>query len=552
LTAGVGAATVASLLSAGLITGAGATTSRANAQSISVALDETVSGFNVLTSADNNFDLNQMMELVWPSAFITTNQLNVVPNSQLLTSVTQTKASPQTIVFRINPKAVWRDGVPITAADFIYNWKAQSGIASFTDKGGKPFDDAATAGYNQIKTIASSDGGKTATVVFATPFADWKSLFITMVPAHIATKVGWNTGFDNWKNAISGAWYSITSYKPGAFLVLTRNPKYWSTPGLLPKITFTWVATDDSEPTGLQNGELQVINPASVTQSLVAQANAVKNTKHRTIAGLEFEHLDFNQANPYLALLPVRQAIAYGTNRAQIIADTVGSILPSTKPLGNRILMPNQPGYVNNGKAYAKVNVAKAMALLSGLGYRQVGGYFQPTTGPEAGQPLTFTIMSTTGNPIRSETEQLFQAQMAQIGIKINIQNYPGQTFGGNLQGGQFDIVEFAWVATPFASGFQSVYCSYNLGSQCGSNFNHYANAAVTALIQAGSSATKPKAEMADYNKADALMWKDMATLPLYQKPQYFAWSTKYGAIVPNPSMSGITWNANLWAAKAS
>jgi hypothetical protein len=47
-------------------------------------------------------------------------------------------------------------------------------------------------------------------------------------------------------------------------------------------------------------------------------------------------------------------------------------------------------------------------------------------------------------------------------------------------------------------------------------------------------------------------MWKDMATLPLYQKPQYFAWSTKYGAIVPNPSMSGITWNANLWAAKAS
>ena len=517
---------------------------------VTVALDETVAGFNVLTSADNNFDLAQIIENVWPSVFNTTNKLQVVLNTQFVTSAVQTSTSPQTIVYKINPKAKWSDGVPITAADFIYNWHAQSGSKAYKDKGGKPFDDASTAGYNQISSITGSDGGKTVTVKFKTPFADWKSLFGPIVPAHIAQKVGWNTGFNNWKNVVSGSWYKIASYKPNQFLVLKANPNYWSTPAKIPTVNFQWVSTDDSMPTGLQSGELSVINPASVSQSLVTQANRV-NAYHQVVPGLEFEHFDFNEANPYLAKVQVRQAIAYGTNRKQIIRDVVGSIAPKTQPLGNRMLMPNQPGYVNNGKAYENVNDAKAKSLLSGLGFKFVGGYYEPNYGPEAGQPLTFTISSTTGNPIRQETEQLFQAQMQQIGIKINIQNYDAGTFfGTNLPTGQFDIAEFAWVSTPFVSGNQSIYCSYTAGALCGSNWNHYANKTVDALMQAGSTATHPQAEISDYNRADAILWKDMVTLPLYQKPQYFAWSKKLTGVLPNPSSVGVTWNLNEWALK--
>ncbi len=519
--------------------------------SVTVALDETFPGFNVLTSTDNNYDLAQVINALWPSTFITTNKLTVVPNTQLLESVKQVSKNPQTIVYNLNPKAVWSDGVPINATDFIYNWHAQSGSSKWKDKGGKPYDDASTSGYNQIASVTGSNGGHTVTVKFKTPFADWKSLFSPIVPAHIAQKVGWNTGFNNWRNVISGAWYEISKYKQNQFLVLKRNPKYYSTPANIPTINFSWVSTDDSEPTGLQSGELDVIAPASVSQSLVLQANRVKNTDHAVIPGLEFEHFDFNEANPYLAKVQVRQAIAYGTDRAQMIADTVGSMLKGTKPLGNRMLMPNQPGYVNNGKAYANPNPNKAKALLESLGWKMVGGYFEPNYGPEAGQPLTFTISSTTGNPIRQETEQLFQAQMAQIGIKIKIQNYDASTlFGTNLPTGQYDITEFAWVQTAFVSGNESIYCSYTLSQLCGANWVHYANATVTKLVIAGASAVNPQAEINDYNRADAILWKDMVTLPLYQKPQYYAWTNKLGGILPNASSSGITWNINDWYLK--
>ena len=41
--------------------------------------------------------------------------LSVFLNTDLLTSATLTSTSPQTIVYKINPKAVWSDGQPITS-----------------------------------------------------------------------------------------------------------------------------------------------------------------------------------------------------------------------------------------------------------------------------------------------------------------------------------------------------------------------------------------------------------------------------------------------------
>src|SRR5206468_3489742 len=80
---------------------------------------------------------------------------------------------------------------------------------------------ATTAGYSQIQSVTSSDNGKTATVVFAKPFGDWQGLFVSMVPAHIAKKVGFNDGFQTFGPAVqvSGGPYMIQSYSKGENLV---------------------------------------------------------------------------------------------------------------------------------------------------------------------------------------------------------------------------------------------------------------------------------------------------------------------------------------------
>jgi peptide/nickel transport system substrate-binding protein len=541
---------------------------------LTMALDEDLSGFNINTSAADEFVLQEILDLVWPQAFIVNSNLQPVLNTQLLTSATETSTSPQTVVYNINPKAVWQDGTPINADDFIYNWQAQSGNPAWTDVGNQPYDTASSTGYDEIASVTGSNppngaacdpgsaadrnaglcpNGDTVTVKYSTPFADWKSLFTNIVPAHIARTVGWNTGFSGPSQTISGSWYEIQSYATNSSVVLVRNPKYWSTPGKLDKVVFQFFSDDTQEVPALQNNEVQIINPSTVNNSIVQTAAQVPGVTRQTLPGLEFEHFDFNQADPYLAKLQVRQAIAYGTNRPEIISHTVGEISSGIQPLGNRMFVNSQAQYVNNGSQYDTVNVSKAEALLSGLGFKKVNGYYEPNYGPQSGSPLTFTIQSTSGNTIRAETEQLFQAQMKTIGIKINIQNYDANTFfGTNLPNGTYQIAEFAWVSSPFTSGNEAIYCSYTNTADCGENWIHYANPQVDKLMKEGVQASSTSQEAADFNAADKILWQDMATLPLYQKPQYFAYSSKYANIVPNTSEVGVPWNGNLWGVKAS
>ncbi len=547
--------------------GASTKASSSSGGTATMALDENLAGFNINTSAASEFVLQEIMNMVWPQAFIVNSKLQPVINNQLLESAVQTSDSPQTIVYTLNPKAVWSDGTPITADDFIYNWQAQSGNPAYTDVGGKPYDDASTSGYNQVQSVVGSNpsggaacapgstadrnvglcpNGRTVTVTFKPSFTDWRSIFTDIVPAHIARTVGWNTGFVGPTQAISGSWYTISSYNENQSLVLTRNPTYWGTPGKLDKIVFQFFSDDSQLVPALQNKEINIFNPSTVNLSIVQTANQVPNTTKVTLPGLEFEHFDFNQADPYLAKVQVREAIAHGVNRQTIINRTVGEIAKGITPLGSRMLMPTQKGYKGTSYAYSPSTSAN---LLKELGFKKASdGYFQPNYGPQKGQDLTFTIQSTSGNSIRAQTEELFQAQMKAIGIKINIQNYDATTFfGTNLPTGTYQIGEFAWVSTPFVSGNQPIYCSYT-STQCGENWTHSANSEVDSLMSQGSAAPSASQETTNYNKADAILWQNMVTLPLYQKPQFWAWSNNLKGVLPNTSSVGVTWNAEDWS----
>jgi peptide/nickel transport system substrate-binding protein len=541
--------------------------------SIFVDLNETLSGFNVNTSASNEFVLAEIMQLVWPGTFITDNKLNVYLNKDLVTKVTSALngAGQQVVTYTLNPKASWNNGTPITADDFIYNWQSLSGQTKYVDKGNKPYDAAGTTGYSSILSVKGSKPANRAKC--ATGKASLRnahmcpngtvvtvpSLFGIIVPAQMARKVGFNTGFNingggDEKKLLSGSWYTVTSYnQSNNTVIIEKNKKYWGHPAKLSTIVFAGSTDDSTGIAGIQSGTFNVFEPISTSLSMIQQAQAASGQiSYSVVSGLQFEHFDFNQANPYLAKLEVRQAIAYGTDRKAIIAATVGQAAPGTKVLDNRIYMNNQPQYVANGSAYDNVNVAKAKSLLESSGFTMgPNGYYQPNFGPQSGQDFTLRITTTTGNVIRSATQQVFQSQMKAIGIKMTIVNdKAGKFFGTDLPTGNYDIGEFAWVATPFATGNNSIYCSYTDATNCASNWLNYANPGVDTLLAQGAAAASPKAETALYNKADAQLWADMATLPLYQKPIMTAWSNNYAGILPNPSSAGVTWNAFAWHVK--
>jgi len=524
--------------------------------SLTFALDEDVAGFNPLFADDNEFVLAEIQDQVYPQIFVVQPSLKPQLNTEIVTSAKVTSTSPQTVVYNINPKATWSDGTPINASDFIYNWQAQSGSPKYKDVGGKAFIPATTSGYNQVQSVTGSNGGKTVTVVFTKPFGDWKALFSPLIPAHIAQKVGFNGGFQTFGAAakVSGGPYEIQSYTKGENLVEVRNPHYWGPRGKLNKIIFRFILDDSQAPPAVQNGEANMVNPALASTAFYDAVKGIPNFTTKVLPGLEFQHMDFNESNPYLAKLGIRQAIAYGTNRQQMVTRIVSPLNPhpAIGPLANRIYMPTQPQFQNTGGALGSYDPAKAKSLLKAAGMTMgPDGYFQPNFGPEKGKDFTISISTTSGVPVRAQIEQLLQADMKTIGVKLDIKNYDAATLFGTVgPKGEFDIIEFAWVNSPFVSGNQPIYCSFTNTAVCGENWDHYANPKVDSLLnQALATVSTSKAQVL-YNQIDTILWKDMVTLPLFQQPQLFGWSSTYGNVIPNTSSTGIPWNANEWGLK--
>jgi peptide/nickel transport system substrate-binding protein len=511
--------------------------------SLSFALDQQPASFNLNTRKGYNLQSQLIMDRVWPQVFLLDPQGVPQLDTNFVKTAELDRLTPQTIVYQIDDKATWSDGVPITADDFVYNWEAQSGDPTYTDVGGHPFDVLSTAGYSQIQSITGSNRSKTVTVVFKTPYGDWKSLFNNLIPAHIARTVGWNTGFDAFGPAvISGGPYLLQSDIPGQQIVLARNPRYWGPPAHLDTIALRSLPDPAQDPAALQGGTVDLVYPTPQVDS-VQQLKQIRTVTRATGLGFSFEHVDFNERNPFLKIPPVRQAIAKAIDRQQLIAATVGQIDPAIKPDNNHLYVNSQQGYQDNGAGYAQPDVAGAKRLLLGAGFT-VGpdGYFQLD-----GRPLELRISTTSDNALRVAAEGLIVAQLQRAGIKADPANAPTATLlGQDLPAGNFDLALFASTSSSFPSDNAAVYVTPG-SNEGASNYDAYSEPKVDSLFgQANIELNAGKAG-AIYNQIDQQLWTDMVTFPLYQDPTFIAYRRAYVNVGDNPSASGPFWNAEQW-----
>lgn len=523
------------------------TTAEASAQvqqggTLTYASDQKIAGFNNGTSADNKASLAYIVLNVYPQPFRTTPDFKVVPDPNYLTSAEQTKDDPQTVVLKINPKAVWSDGTPISADDFIWNWQAQNGT-------NKDLDVASTTGYEDIGSVTGSDGGKTVTIVFKKPFADWKALFGNLLPKNLMEQTApgdlakqWNEGLANFPTW-SGGPFKIASYTKDETLTLVPNDKWWGKKPNLDQIVVRFGIATGAVPQALQNKEIDLAYPQPQID-LVQKIKAIPGVTAEIAYGLSYEHLDFNFQNEQLAVKEVRQAIAYALDRDDIVNRTVKQFDERGKRLDNRIWLTGQPEYEPHGKEYAKPNVAKAEELLKKAGYAKgADGIYA-----KDGKKLSLRIGTTGGNALREQTEQLIQSQLKAAGIEIKIENVEGSAIFDEFDVGNFDLALFAWVGTPFSvSSNKSIFtCTESKEGPCagGSNFGSYNNPKVEELFSQAIATADSKESVRLSQQIDTILWDDMATLPLYAKPVYEPYRDTFANVKINATTEGPLWNA--------
>jgi len=513
------------------------------------ASDQEPRGWNINTASSNLLALGMLTEVVFPSAHRTTPDFEVEMDENLLESVEMTSEDPQVVEYVINEDAVWSDGEPISADDFIFMWEMMNGEDS-------EIDVASTAGYDRVGSVEGSEDGKTVVVNFDEPFAEWESMFSNILPAHIIEELGDGDAVTGWNDGLSGedfpefsgGPFMFEDYRPEQSVTLVPNPQWWGDAPHLDEIVIRFDVDDSGIPAALQNEEIDMAYPQPQLD-LVDQIEDLDGIDSETTMGLSFEHIDFNLQNSHLAKLEVRQAIALALDRDDLVNRTVRQFNDEAEPLNNRIWLNNQPEYEDNAEGYTEQDIDGARDLLEGAGYDCSGDV---CTHDEDGE-LTLRISTTGGNQLRENTQLVIQNQLTEAGIGITIDNveggavfdkfFPESNLIADLD---YDIALFAWVGTPFPSSQKALYSNPD-PELVGSNNTGYQNPEIVDLFDQALVETDSDTLADLYNQIDSILWEDMPTVPLYQKPTYLPFRSSIQGVQDNASTAGPLWNAHEW-----
>ncbi|MEU6217553.1 ABC transporter family substrate-binding protein [Streptomyces sp. NPDC047022] len=536
-------------------------------------LEKNIQQWNTQDTNGNTFENGEALGVVLPSVFVPQPDFSVKLNTDLVTSATQTSASPQTVVYKINPKASWNDGTPVSADDFIYYWRTNNGkdcppppaSDSTQTKGCLP---ASTAGYDRIKSITASDGGKTVTMVMSKPYSDWKGLFgagYPLFPAHVAEKVSGATAGDaahmtaaqmtaGWqyfqknppsKYATAGP-YKMQEWADNDHATFVPDPKWWGArKATLQRLIFKVITDATQEPIALKNNEVQGIYPQPEVD-LVNQVKDIPDVTYSIGSGLTWEHFDLNLHNPVIGkYTALRQAMFTAISIKDIMAKTVGQFDPNVKQLGNHNFVPGQAGYQDlvTASGQGSGDLTKAKQYLTDAKFTGVGTSLKTPDGKAVGP---FNCRYTTGNQIRQSECQILQSDLASLGIKITIKPIGAADLGTVLAGHQYDIIVFAWVASPFPTS--NAQGTWTTGS--GGNYGGYSNKQVDSLIAQAIGETDAAKAANLLNQADTLMVKDAYVLPLYQKPTFLAVQKRFVNMRDNATNVGPPYNVGEWGLK--
>lgn len=462
-----------------------------------------------------NVATSDVMLSLMPAPMVSDEKAVVTPDPNYVTSAKVTSTSPQVITYVLNPKAKWSDGTPITVKDYEAQWNALNGK-------NPAFLVASTTGYELVSSVKAGRDDHEVVVTFAEPFSDWQSLFSPLYPAsQQSTPQAFNTGFLNKIPVTAGPFKLSKIDQTQKSVTVVRDPNWWGDKAKLDTIVFRSMDQTASIQ-AFANNELDIVNIGANAEGF-KQASGVTGGAVREAAGPDYRHFTFNATSPMLSDPAVRRAIAQAINRSAIAQSDLNGLNWPAKTMDNHFFVNSQQGYQDNSGDVGKYAPDKAKAALDAAGWK-VNGQFRQKDGKTL--DLKFVIPSGVARA-KSEAE-LTQAMLSDVGVKLTIQAVPGDAFFGKyVNVGNFDMTPFSWIGTPFAiSSAKSIYQNPTKDGKgqlaIQQNYARVGSPEIDALLQAASSELDVAKARDQINQADKLIWDEVHSLILYQRPQIY------------------------------
>ncbi|MCX5212767.1 ABC transporter family substrate-binding protein [Kitasatospora sp. NBC_00240] len=475
------------------------------------ALYQWITQWNPYQVDGNYGDAVEIMRALEPSLFRVDASGTFQPVADYLVEAKVTATSPQVVTYKLNPKAKWSDGKPLSQLDFKAVWQASSGKDP-------AYNIANPAGYELISGVEQGADPSEVKVTFAEPYADWQNLFRPLLPAAgIATPDDFNKGWVEKIPITAGPFRIGVADKTAQTLQLVPDPGWWGEKPKLDKVTYR-VMTQAATTQAFLNNEIDLA--AAGTATAYGQLKDAKDAVVRSASPWDEVHISFGGGGA-LADLKVRQGLGRALDRQSLIKIANNGVPVDFKLLGNHIFMPNQAGYQDNSGDWGRFDLAAAKKLLDEAGWKEAGPG-RPRT--KDGQALELHwILNDGTTQAQVDLATAAQNMWLAAGVKVDVDKVPSNDFFGKyVNQGKFDIA--SWRNTdsfPLSTSLSNFRLPQ--GDNVFGNFSKLGSPEIDALLKKAAGTVDPAEAAKLYNAADARIWELGHTVELYQRPSVLA-----------------------------
>ncbi len=468
--------------------------------------------------------------------------------------------------FVIQEGVQWSDGTPLTADDSVYSFELVG--APDTPVSRYTYTHQRTAYYearDARTTVWTGLPGYIDNVYFTNfwpplPRHQWQELLGYMprdlVEAEESSRLplGWGPFF-------------ITEWVAGDHITVERNPYYFRAAEGLPyvdRVIFRFVSDVNAAVVQLLSGDCDI-----VTQdvALTNQAELLLQMEEYNVLNLQFvtnaiwEHLDFGitpvetyERPNFFEDVRMRQAIAYCLDRQSVVDD----VMYGRSQVIDTYIPPDHPLYADDRLTTYAYDPDQGRALLDEMGWVADADtgmrVAQEVEGVADGTQLAFIWASTT-LPLRIQYMRLFQQNLADCGIQVDLQNFSAAEWfadgpTGPLFGRQFDVSSFAWL--PDVEPSCHLYASWEIPSAenvwGGHNILGFSNEAYdVACRRALESLPGTDAYIEGHKEAQRIFSEQLPVIPLFLHAKLAVYRPEVVGFIMDSTEDSDLWNIEVF-----
>ena len=435
------------------------------------------------------------------------------------TDATETTGEAATAAMRITydiaEEAVWDDGSPIDAEDFVCTYNAiMNTVGSLS-----------TVGYDQIISIGAGASDKQVVVEFSSVYAPYRGLFGGLIKHDSVADCNDISGDFQTELPFSNRPYKIESWDETQ-LVLVANENYWGPDkAVVPKVVMVPKADQETEIASLLSGEVDFIYPQYSPETADAVAGD-PNIQVQIEFGGDYEGLYFQQADGPFADPIFRQAFAQSIDVDALMAQVYNPIVEGATQLTCGPIVPGR--YCDETLWQNTYDPEGAAALLEENGWAKNADGFWAKDGADAPE---IRWMINTGNSRREGTQAFLIPILQAAGFNVVADNCEAEcVFQQRLPAMDYDLGMYISTAPPDPQYLTSSFTCDQVPTEendfAGQNSQGWCNEEATALLHEADATVDLDARAALIKQAIGLMREDWVMLPTFQFPKSGLWRT--------------------------